>query len=96
MDFLHDFGLGLLMLFVALVIYDWGRIWWYSRRHGYIKITDTKVGDYNDPPWRWEQAYLGYKLWTWFIRVLTWVLAAWHVGIAVCWFVELAFAVSVL
>lgn len=91
MDLLHDFMLGLLMLFVALIVYDWGRIWWLSRQHGYINVG----GEYSSPPWRWEHAYLGYKIWTWFIRVLTWAVAAWHVSIAVCWFVELWFAVSV-
>lgn len=90
MDFLHDFAFGVLMLFISFIMFDWGRIWWHARRHGYIKLR----GAYGDPPWRWEQAYLGYKIWTWFVRALTWVLTVWHLSIAASWFVEIAFALT--
>lgn len=95
MDFLHDFALGALMLFVGFIVFDWGRIWWYARRHGVIRY--HRNGKLYDLPasWSWANEYLGYKVWTWFIRIATWLIALWHVSIAVCWFVELAFAVSV-
>ncbi len=87
MDFLHDLALAALMLFVGFVVFDWGRIWWYARRHGYIKLP-THVNELVRPT-RWEQSYLGYKLWTWFIRILTWFIAAWHCILGLCWVLEL-------
>lgn len=94
-DTAHDVLLGLLMFFIALIVFDWGRIWWFARRHGYIKMQGARLGGTSDPPWRWEASYLGYKIWTWFVRVLTWVIAAWHVSIGLCWLVDLCFALSV-
>lgn len=93
MDFLHDFTLGALMLFVGFIVFDWGRIWWYARRNGVIKYTRAFELSPTVEPWRWEHEYLGYKIWTWVIRVATWLIALWHVSIAVCWFLELLLAV---
>lgn len=93
MDFLHDFTLGALMLFVGFIVFDWGRIWWYARRHGVIKFEGSGKLDKSGHPWRWEREYLWYKVWTWFIRVATWVIALWHATIALCWFLELLLAV---
>lgn len=93
MDFLKDFSCGLLMLFIAFMVFDWGRIWWYARRHGYIKLP-THVNELARPT-RWEREYLGYKIWTWTIRVMAWIIAAWHLCLALLWFIDLAFAVSV-
>lgn len=92
MDFLHDLALAALMLFVGFIVFDWGRIWWYARRHGVIRYgRHGSLGGELGPtvPWRWEQSYLGYKLWTWLIRVATWFISAWHLILGICWVLEL-------
>lgn len=93
MDFLHDFALGCLMMFVGFIVFDWGRIWWYARRHGVIRYDHGGELSPAAVPYRWEREYLGYKIWTWFIRVATWLIALWHFAIALCWFAELLLAV---
>lgn len=95
MDFLHDLGCGLLMFFVAFMVFDWGRIWWYARRHGVIRYARDGELHPSAVPWRWEGEYLGYKVWTWLVRVAAWAIALWHLVLGLLWFVELAFAVSV-
>lgn len=89
MDFLHDFALGALMLFVAFICYDWAHKWYRQRRFGNWASSATIDGPI------WLNSYLGYKVWTWFVRVLAWLIALWHVCLAVLWFVELAFAFAV-
>lgn len=93
MDFMHDFGCGLLMLFVAFMVFDWARIWWYARRYGRILVPRYLYK--GQPPTRWEAAYLGYKVWTWLVYLAAIAVSAWHLSLALLWFVELAFAVAV-
>lgn len=95
MDFLHDFALGVLMLFVAFMVFDWSRIWWYARRHGIIKYNGRGDLDHSAHPYRWSSEYLLYRIWTWVIRVAAWLICLWHLALAVCWFIELAFTLSV-
>lgn len=90
MNVICNLGLGLLMIVIGIIVFDWGRIWYHARRHGYIK----KDGDYGDPPWRWEQSYLGYKVWTWVVRVFTWFVAVWHVVLSFSWFTDFLFEVT--
>lgn len=92
MDVVVNLGIGLLMLVIAFIVWDWSRIWWRARRHGYITVD----GKYNDPPWRWQKSYLAYKLWTWVVRVFTWLIALWHLYLSFSWFTDFAFAMSVL
>jgi len=95
-DFLHDFGCGLLMLFVAFICYDWASSWWHRRRNGPCAgpaVWHKPKGKVAPPVWR--DAYTGYKVWTWFVRILVWCIAFWHLCLALLWFVELAFAISV-
>lgn len=92
MDIVVNLGIGLLMLVIAVIVWDWGRIWWHSRHYGYIKADRQYRGE---TPYRWERAYLAYKTWTWVVRVFTWVLALWHLYLSFSWFMDFAFAVSV-
>jgi hypothetical protein len=84
-DLLHDTFIGLIFFFVAFVVLDWSRIWWHSRRHGYIK----KDGVYVNPPWRWENSYMGYKVWTGFIFLLGFVVGLWHIFTGAWWLIQM-------
>jgi hypothetical protein len=86
MDFLHDLGCGLLMLFVGFIVFDWGRIWWHARRHGYISLDLTA---YSKVATRWEHEYLGYKVWTWLVRIATVIISVWHLTLGTLWLAKL-------
>lgn len=90
MEFLHDFACGVAMLIVAFVCYDWANSWWRHRRYGEGRLVQRfAVGH------EWSE-YLGYKIWTWFVRVLVWVIAFWNLVLAALWFIDLFFVVVAL
>lgn len=68
-----------LFLFAAFVMFDWGRIWLYARKNGFIKIVGIKavglVLDKTTHDYLWRREYVGYRLWTYFIHALAWVTA---------------------
>lgn len=90
MNILCNLMLGFLMLAIALIVYDYGRIWWLARRHGYI-LADR---NYRDPPWRWQKSYYGYKTWTWVVRIFIWLAVCWHLVLAYSWFSDALFGVA--
>lgn len=84
----------LVMALIALVLYDWQRIWNSARRNGVIVSRDKQGASIRVdlashlPEHRWWREYLGYKLWTWIVRVLVLGLAIWHMALALAKFCE--------
>lgn len=87
MDFLHDFALSCLMLFVGFMVFDWSRIWWHYRRFGVIIVPRNLYSGH--APTRWDASYLGYKVWTWVVYLAAALISLWHVVLGLLWLVEL-------
>lgn len=85
LDLLHDLGLGLLFIFIAFALFDWSRIWWYARRHGIIRFGKERN---IQEPYRWQREYLGYKVWTWLVRVVAWLASLWQLILGLCFLVQ--------
>lgn len=88
MEIIYNLAFGLLMLFVAYMVYAWGDTW-YHRRHGYS--WDNGTGRWyilNRPDY-----YLLHHVWTWVVLLAVAGILCWHVLLAVFWFVDLAFEV---
>lgn len=86
LDLLHDLGLSVIFAVMAFIAFDWSRIWWFARRHGYIQV-DRRAPTYNHHH-RWDTSYLGYKVWTWVVRLAAWLVSIWHLALSICWFVQ--------
>lgn len=82
----------LLMLVMAFIVFDWGRGWWLKRRYEELTVK-VNGGTLRTGTDSWSNSYAGYKLGVWLVRVGTWLLTAWHLWLAVLWFVDLWFSV---
>lgn len=80
---------GLALAFTSFVMFDWARIWWYARRHGYI-MKGYPPGMENV----WRNAYPAYKAWSVFIAVAALAVASLHLLWSVTWLFDLVVAVS--
>lgn len=93
MNIIYSLLLGFLMIAIAVIVFDWGRIWWHLRHHGYI-AADRTYPEYPKPPMKWGLSFLGYKTWTWVVRVFTWLAALWHIMLALSWFSDVLFELT--
>lgn len=72
MQFLYTLTSAATCLFVAVVLWDWSRYWWYARINGFVHYNlaqEMSTGN------RWRHAYLDYKIWSWIVRLAAWALA---------------------
>lgn len=89
MDFLLDFLCGVVMVVLSYITFSWSKFWWGMRRAGYRMNGHVLI---LFPLDRWERAYPAYRFWTWFVRIVAWLLSLWQLCLALLWFFELGAA----
>lgn len=74
---LSNLSFAFLFFFMAYAVFEWSRIWWWQRRYGMMRVSlgsarlQTTLS-------RWENSYLGFKIWTWVASIFGVLVALWQ------------------